>query len=577
MRKLIDHMAGGPHITIGQFSCKGVKAHNDDSYGVVLPEPSLLQTKGIAMAIADGMSSSEAAKEASESCVKSFLQDYYCTHESWSVKKSAATVLGAINQWLYRQGQVQYLSNRGMVTTFSGAVLKAGLVHLFHAGDSRISLLHEGTIEPLTSDHQIKVSTSQSYLSRAFGIEPDLDVDYRSVAVAAGDVLIFTTDGVHEHIASPALKSIIAANGDNLDDAAKEIADHARANGSQDNLTCQLVRIDHAGEADKDSYFKQLTALPFPPDLNPGQVFEGYRIERELYASKRSQVYLAFDPQTSTRVVIKTPSVNFEDDAAYIELFTREEWIGRRIHSPNVARVIEPKSARKTLYYVTEYVEGQTLREWIDAHEEPPLVEVRGILDQIASGLRAFHRRDMIHQDLKPENIVIDRNDTVKILDFGSTRVAGLEEIAAPIDLPELLGSLDYTAPEYHLGVKPSKLSDIYSLGVIAYEMHTGALPYGRGFASRRDLKKLQLTPAHEHRASLPAWVSGALGKAVQRDPGKRYELLSAFLADLTRPNPEFEDTVPHALLERNPLGFWRTAALIMGLLNLVLIVLLAR
>ena len=116
-------MSGRPQIIIGQYSIAGAKARNDGSYGVLIPEGPLLFTKGIAMAIADGMSSSEAAKEASETCVKSFLDDYFSTHESWTAKKSVAAVLKATNNWLYAQGQTVYLSNRGMVSTFLGLVL----------------------------------------------------------------------------------------------------------------------------------------------------------------------------------------------------------------------------------------------------------------------------------------------------------------------------------------------------------------------------------------------------------------------------------------------------------------------
>ena len=566
-------MAKSAEITIGQFSGAGLKDRNDDSYGVVIPDPPLLETKGIAMAIADGMSTSIAAREASECCIKSFLEDYYCTHESWAVKKAVGSVLGAINQWLYRQGQVQYLSDRGMVSTFSGAVLKSGTLHIFHAGDSRISLLRNGDVEPLTTDHHVRISREESYLARAFGIGPELDVDYRGVNISDGDILLFTTDGVHEHVSSSEIRSSIADHSDDLDKAAREIAMKALENGSPDNVTCQIIRVDHVGDDDRDSYFKRLTSLPFPPDLEPNMVFEGYRIERELHASKRSQVYLAYDPQTSSRVVIKTPSVNFDDDPVYIDMFTREEWIGRRINNPNVVRVVEPKSARNFLYYITEYVNGQTLREWMDANPEPPLVEIRGILDQMASGLRAFHRRDMIHQDLKPDNIIIDKNGTVKIVDFGSTRVAGLEEIASPIHRPDLVGTVDYTAPEYHLGHKPTKLSDIYSLGTIAYEMHTGKLPYGTGFSKESDLGKLKYTPAIEHRPNLPNWISGALGRAVKKNPAKRYDVLSVFLADLTRPNPEFANTEIRPILESDPASFWRTVALVLATINLILLI----
>ncbi len=156
--------------------------------------------------------------------------------------------------------------------------------------------------------------------------------------------------------------------------------------------------------------------------------------------------------------------------------------------SPHVLKILRPTRVRRSLYYVTEYFEGQTLRQWMLDHPRPDLETVRIIVEQIAKGLRAFHRKEIIHQDLKPENILIDRSGTVKIIDFGSSRVAGLEEAARSGELPALVGTIDYTAPEYHRGETPTNRSDIYSLGVIAYELLTGKLPYGRGFGRRRDV-----------------------------------------------------------------------------------------
>ena len=112
-------MATTLHISVGQHSTAGRKNRNDDSYGVLVPEQVLLETKGVAMAIADGMSSSEAAKEASETCVHSFLDDYFATHQSWTVKTSVERVLSAANRWLHSQSEAHYASGRGMVSTFS--------------------------------------------------------------------------------------------------------------------------------------------------------------------------------------------------------------------------------------------------------------------------------------------------------------------------------------------------------------------------------------------------------------------------------------------------------------------------
>ena len=564
----------GPRVSIGQYSSAGHKDRNDDSYGVLIPEPALCNTKGIAMAIADGMSSSEAGKEASETCIKNFLEDYYCTHESWTVKKSAAVVLKAINNWLYTQGQVQHDSNRGMVSTFSGLILKAGVAHIFHAGDTRISLLRDTTLEPLTRDHRIKASADKDYLSRAVGIDTDLEVDCRSEAMMGGDLLMFTSDGVHDFVESAQVMRIIKAAGDDLNRAAQEITTIAFDNGSTDNLTCQLVRVDHPGQPDENTYLEGLSALPFPPELSSGVTFEGLRVISELHSSNRSQIYLAVDTSTNQRVVLKTPSVNFEDDPAYIEMFMREEWVGRRIHSPNVVRVMETTGPKRFLYYLTEYIEGDTLNIWMQKNPLPELTEVRLIVDQIAAGLRAFHRKDMVHQDIKPENIIVDRFGTVKIVDFGSTGVAGLEEIGGPVEVPELVGTRGYIAPEYHLGQKPTSRSDLFSLGVIVYEMLTGKQPYEGGFTNAASVSKLSAVPADTWQESIPGWVSAALAKATHKNSTKRYEVLSEFCVDLARPNPQLQPTDFKPLLERNPMAFWRWLALASILANVVLLVL---
>lgn len=566
-------MTNGPKITIGLYSLTGRKERNDDSYGILIPDQPLLETKGIAMAIADGMSTSEAGKEASETCVKSFLSDYYCTHESWTVKTSVTRVLTALNRWLYSQSQARYMSDRAMVSTFSGLILKGALAHIFHAGDSRIYLLRNGDMQQLTRDHRVYISGDREVLARAFGIDPALEVDYRSKALLAGDVLIFSTDGVHDFLRDSDIKKIVLKHTDNLDGAAKALVDAAYEADSNDNLSCQIVRIDDPGAPSQKAHLQKLTGRPFPPELEPGMIMDDFRVERELYLSSRSQVYLAVDVKSNERVVLKTPSVNFEDDPAYIELFTREEWIGSQIDNPHVLKVRTKGRPRKFLYTVLDYVEGQTLSQWMHDNPSPTLVEVREIVGQIAIGLRAFHRKEMIHQDLKPDNIIIDKHGTVKIIDFGSTRVAGLQEVEGRAKLPEHLGTRDYSAPEYLLGQKPDNGSDLYSLGVMTYEMLTGKLPYGKGFASKNDVGKLTLTPASEHNKNIPHFVSYALAKAVHTNPRERYHLLSEFLNDLEKPNAASLDAGSQPLLKRNPVAFWRIAALVLLLLNLLQLV----
>jgi eukaryotic-like serine/threonine-protein kinase len=558
--------APGPRVSIGQHSTAGRKERNDDSYGVLVPEPPLLAVKGIAMAIADGMSSSEAAKEASENAVKSFLDDYYATSASWTVKKSVGVVLKAVNGWLYGQGQRRG-SDRGMVTTFSGLVLKAGTAHIFHAGDSRISRLRDGQLEPLTRDHRVQVSKGHEHLSRAFGIDQNIEVDYRAEPVEAGDILLFTTDGVHDHVMAPALIDLLGRAA-TLDEAARAIVRSAHDNGSTDNLTCQIVRIDDAGAIDEAAHLRNLTTLPFPPELAPGKVFDGFTITRELHASKRTQVYLARDNTSGELAVLKTPSVNFEDDPAYIEAFSREEWVGQLVASPHVLRVLPAARARRHLYYVTEYFDGQTLRQWMRDHPAPDFEAVRSIIEQIARGLRAFHRKEIIHQDLKPENVMIDANGLVKIIDFGSSRAAGFDEMAASSGAT-FAGTIDYTAPE-QLTERATNRSDIYALGCIAYELLTGHLPYTRGFAKARDVSRRAYVPASTLRDDIPGWMDAALEQAVHKSPSQRTDALSALVENLRQPNPSLVQGQNRPLIQRDPAGFWRAMAIGLALLHLV-------
>lgn len=566
-----------PYVEVGQFTAAGMKSRNDDSFGVLIPEGLDLATRGIAMAIADGMSSSEGAKAASETAVKSFLQDYYATPESWAVKKSAAVVLKAVNNWLHGQGVSRHGTDHGMVTTFSAAILKAGTAHIFHAGDTRVALLRDGAIEPLTRDHRVASRRDHGFLARALGINPDLEIDYRAEPVEAGDILLFTCDGVHEHVLAAQMANVIRQSANDLDAAAQLICDIALKRGSPDNVTCQLVRIVDPGRPDADSHLRSLTALPFPPELSPGMQFEGLKILRELHVSKRTQVYLAERIETREAVVLKTPSVNFEDDATYIEMFSREEWIGRLVESPHVLKVLATAAPRRSLYYLTEYFEGQTLRQWMLDHPRPALADVRTIVEQIAKGLRAFHRKDIIHQDLKPENVMIDHHGLVKIIDFGSSRAASQAEAGSPVEGPELVGTIDYTAPEYHLGERGTNRSDIFSLGVLTYEMLTGALPYGKGFATARDVGRRSYVPARTLRNDIPPWMDAAVAKSVAKKPSDRTEALSALVEDLKRPNPSLAYEVSKPLLERDPLLFWRVLSALLALTVLALLYLLSR
>ena len=564
-------------ISVGQHSDKGRKEINQDFHGVLIPREPLLGLKGIAVVLADGISSSSVSRIAAESTVKGFLTDYYCTSESWSVKTSAQRVIAATNSWLHsqtRRSQYSYDKDKGYVCTMSAMVLKSATAHIFHVGDSRVCRVSGNSLEQLTNDHRVVVSSQQSYLSRAMGVNPQIEIDYQALPVERGDIFLLTTDGVHEHVDPRSVVKAVDDYATDLDGAARAIVTEAYEQGSTDNLTIQIVRIDEVPDGHASEVMGPAAVLPPPPLLEPRMVFDGYRIIREVHGSSRSHIYLAIDIETEAQVIIKTPSIDMREDEAYLKRFVMEEWVARRINSAHVLKPSLQSRKRNYLYIVTEFVDGQTLTQWMIDNPGPDLETVRGITEQIAKGLRAFHRMEMLHQDLRPDNIMIDRTGTVKIIDFGSTKVAGVVE-AAPLARDDILGTAQYTAPEYFLGERGSSRSDLFSLGVITYQMLTGRLPYGAQVArtrTRSQQRKLRYAPVRESNRDLPPWIDGVLERAVHPDPYRRYEALSEYLHDLRHPKESFSTSSFKPLLERNPLLFWKVLSLVLAGTVLVLL-----
>lgn len=563
-------------LTIGQHSEAGTKPVNQDFHGALVPDAIERTMKGIAVALADGISSSKVSQVAAEIAVKTFLTDYYCTSDTWTAKTAGERVIRAANAWLHSESRRNWLyDNQGYICTFSAIVFKGRSGHIFHVGDSRIHRLVADNLEQLTADHRVSISKSEGYLSRALGVDLNVEIDYQSVHVEPGNIFLLSTDGVHDFVGTREMAAHIAAAA-SLDDAARAIVAQALANGSDDNLTVQIVRVDSlAEETAHDVLHGAELALAAEVPRIPFDL-DGFRIVREIHATARSIVYVAIDSDTGQRVALKVLSTDLRNNAGARRRFAMEEWVARRLNSPHVVQAFKMQRPRNSLYTVTELIEGQTLRQWLQDNPRPGLEKVRDIVEQIAKGLRAFHRKEMLHQDIRPDNIMIDTSGTVKIIDLGSVRVAGVREAVPTTETGDILGTHQYAAPEYFLGRPGTEKSDLYSLGLVAYELLTGTLPYPDGVAHAKTAKAqaaLYYVPTSVLAPHVPDWMDWALRKAVSVDPDARQEALSEFVADLRRPSPAFSHRTVTPLMERNPLLFWKALS---GVLLMIVITLLA-
>lgn len=561
----VCHIMKRLDISVGHYTNKGRKGINQDFHDASVPAEPLLSSKGITVALADGISSSNVSQIASATAINSFIEDYYSTSDAWSVKTSAQRVLRATNSWLYAQTQnspYRFNKDKGYICTFSAIIFKSNTAHLFHSGDSRIYRLSGNNLEQLTVDHRHVVDEETSYLTRALGIHNTLEIDYKNTSISIGDVFVLTTDGVYEFLSDKYIAECIRDASD-LNVVAEQLVKEAFDAGSDDNLTIQIARVENLPSQHVDEVQQQVQHLPAAPQLAARMNFDGYTILRDVYISSRSHVFLAQDNDSKDTVILKTPSAEMRQNQAYLESFLMEEWIAKRVNNAHVLKAIEPTRQRNFLYLVTEYIDGQTLSQWMADNPKPSIDQVRPIVEQIAKGLQAFHRQEMVHQDLRPNNIMIDKAGTVKIIDFGATKVAGISEV---IEFNEgLVGTAQFTAPEYFLGEAGSAQSDLFSLGVITYKMLSGDLPYGNAIArttNRRSQGRLTYIPLKNDENSIPDWIDHAISKATHIDPLKRYAEVSEFIHELKQPSRDYLRKTKPPLMERNPVLFWQCLCL---------------
>ncbi len=574
------------------YSLAGQKEENQDAWTTQVPGRSgTLLHKGAVLSIADGVSACTHARDASHTTTTSFTSDYYSTPDSWTVRHGCAKVLSALNRWLYQQGNHPSGEQGSWCTTFTAIVLKSTTAHLLHIGDSRAwryrpslnNIGGDGQLECLTRDHTATMG-GRHFLGRALGMSPGVEVDYQTEAVEEGDLLLLTTDGVHDTLSEQEILDHLQEQSpqsqNDLANFCQTLVEDALEKGSTDNLTCVAAHVLSLPDEQPDEKLAQLSKLRIPPDLYPGQHFEGYRILEEIHASSRSQLYLAEDSAKAAddparQVILKTPSVNFEDDPEHLERFVREEWLGRRISHPAIMEVYAPKPERRHLYHACEYIQGQTLRAWMQDNVHPHLGEAREFIRQIISAIRAVHRLQILHQDLKPENIMIDRDNRIRLIDFGAAHITGEQEAHNTLESNIPPGTKNYIAPEYFLDGAVDERSDQFSIAVIAYELLTGHLPYKEQAGSSvrvRHYTHLRYRSARRDRADIPLWVDQALAKALSPNPAERYTSMSEFIQDLSHPNPSFQPSNTRPLLERNPVLTWQLLAGTMLILNLLLL-----
>ena len=267
--------------------------------------------------------------------------------------------------------------------------------------------------------------------------------------------------------------------------------------------------------------------------LRPGDQLVHYRIEELVARSGMATIYRATDMRTGSPVAVKVPHPDMEADPVLFDRFNREIEIGRKLDHPGVMKVLDSGEPGQ-VYMVMEWVEGRLLRKLLIENRKFPIERARTITIAICDALDYIHRNGVVHRDLKPENIMIDGQDRIKLIDFGIAGKAGARRLTFG-KLSQIAGTPDYMSPEQVKGKRGDGRSDIYSLGIILYEMVTGATPFEgpNPFAVMNDRLVNNPVPPRERNPEISPELQEVIYRALEREPGDRYSTANEFAWDL--------------------------------------------
>jgi len=271
-------------------------------------------------------------------------------------------------------------------------------------------------------------------------------------------------------------------------------------------------------------------------DLHPGDLLDHYRIVGLVARSGMASIYRGLDERNDRAVAIKVPHAEMEADPILFDRFKREEDIGKKLDHPGVVKVLDDEE-RSRRYMVLEWVDGRLLRQILNEQKRLPPDRAIRITLALCKALDYIHSEGVVHRDLKPENIMVGPDDQVKLIDFGIAANAGSRRLTFA-KLTEAMGTPDYISPEQVKGKRGDARSDVYSLGIMFYEMLTGKVPFTgpNPFVIMNERLLNDPIPPREVNPEITPELQEIIYRALERDPNKRYPNAHEFALDLEHP-----------------------------------------
>jgi serine/threonine-protein kinase len=546
-------------LTYAALSSPGpVRETNEDYVGFWQPETlEEKRSRGAVAILADGVGGLHHGEVASRLAVETALKTFCQVDEAKNPSQLITQMFNGANLAVYDKG-MEGGSRSPMATTLSIVVLRNDEVVVGNVGDSRVYLVSKAAITQLSTDHSYvgmqqkfgliseqdaKTSEHRSILTRSVGQDPVIRVDVEQATVTKGDRVVLCSDGLYTHVADSEIADIVSRLSPAQ--ACRQLVALAESRGTDDNLSVQVLQIN---DTEKMSYYRGLPVYregaPHNTnyELQPGKTLDDrFFIVETISRSGMATIFKATDLRTRETVAVKVPLMEFESDAGFYSRFQREEEIGSRLNHPYILRFIpeEEGEHRSRPYIVTEYLRGYTLAHLLNSVRPMPEKDAVKLAIRMCEALAHMHEHGVVHRDLKPQNIMICYDGTIRIMDFGIAKAAEGRRITFTGFTPAV-GTPDYMAPEQVKGKRGDERTDIYSLGAMLYEMVAGTTPFEGKNENLFVIMNARVTgdplAPRKRNPELSPQVEEIILHAMEREPGKRYQTIAAMKAELENP-----------------------------------------
>jgi serine/threonine-protein kinase len=525
-------------------SAGAVRDHNEDFSLFWEPEDfELRQQKGSLALLADGVGGEGNGDLASRLAVQTALTAFQQAKPGGSATDVVRGMFDSAAARVFQEAQ----EKGRMATTLLACVFRHNKVTIAHVGDSRAYLIRAGKIKRLTTDHsytslQVRLglllernamtSEHRSTLTRSIGYEPMCHYDISTEPLQKGDVILQCSDGLYGFLLDDEIAEAVVKY--HPGEACKRLIALAEKRQVSDNVSVQIVQVWDVDQPQKRDTLPGKGQGPAGRDLAVGDLLDGrFEVTDVIAKSGMASLFKAKDRQTGDEVALKVPYLQIESDPAGFDRFRREEEIGLQLNHPCILKFV-PIEKKSRPYIVMEYLTGQTLSELLKSVRPLPEPDAVKIASRVCEALDYMHRSGVIHRDLKPQNIMLCNDGSIRIMDFGIARAQSSRRLTF-VGFTPAMGTPDYMAPEQVKGSRGDERTDIYSLGAILYEMVTGEPPFGGDSAYVIMNARVSGDPQAPRKlnSKLTPVLEEIILHAMERDPKRRFQSAAAMKAEL--------------------------------------------